>query len=273
MMRKKLFILWIVLWGFTFSVFSQEKEVKAVIETNLGQMVVRLYNDTPNHRDNFVRSAKMGHYNGTLFYRVIKDFVIQGGSSDSKNAIKGQAIGYGRPMVIDAEIKPVHYHKKGALAAPRQPDRVNFFKESDISQFYIVQGRKYDPKELEILEKQVNVPILRAIQKKYYTPEKKAILDTLRKQKKVKEFREIAEKIKQEIAFEWDFHPDRLYMPEEKKQAYIQEGGVHHLDKEYTVFGEVVEGLEVIDKIASLPTDSNDRPLTDVKIKVRILSN
>ena len=134
-MRKKLFILWIVLWGFTFSVFSQEKEVKAVIETNLGQMVVRLYNDTPNHRDNFVRLAKMGHYNGTLFYRVIKDFVIQGGSSDSKNAIKGQAIGYGRPMVIDAEIKPVHYHKKGALAAPRQPDRVNFYKESDISQF------------------------------------------------------------------------------------------------------------------------------------------
>ena len=238
--------------------YAQEKEVKAVIETNLGNMIVKLYNDTPNHRDNFVRLAKAGHYDGSLFYRVIKNFVIQGGSSDSKKAIKGAAIGYGKPIVIDAEIKPEHYHKKGALAAPRQPDRVNFFKESDISQFYIVQGRKYDPKELDIIEKQVNVPIKRAIQRKYYTPEKKAILDTLRKQKKVKEFREIAEKIKQDIAFDWNANPNKIYMPEEKRNAYINEGGIHHLDKEYTVFGEVIEGFEVIDKIAALPTDGND---------------
>ena len=222
--------------------YAQEKEVRAVIETN------------------FVRLAKAGHYDGSLFYRVIKNFVIQGGSSDSKKAIKGAAIGYGKPIVIDAEIKPEHYHKKGALAAPRQPDRVNFFKESDISQFYIVQGRKYDPKELDIIEKQVNVPI------------KKAILDTLRKQKKVKEFREIAEKIKQDIAFDWNANPNKIYMPEEKRNAYINEGGIHHLDKEYTVFGEVIEGFEVIDKIAALPTDGNDRPITDVRIKVRILS-
>ena len=252
--------------------YAQEKEVKAVIETNLGNMIVKLYNDTPNHRDNFVRLAKAGPYDGSLFYRVIKNFVIQGGSSDSKKAIKGAAIGYGKPIVIDAEIKPEHYHKKGALAAPRQPDRVNFFKESDISQFYIVQGRKYDPKELDIIEKQVNVPIKRAIQRKYYTPEKKAILDTLRKQKKVKEFREIAEKIKQDIAFDWNANPNKIYMPEEKRNAYINEGGIHHLDKEYTVFGEVIEGFEVIDKIAALPTDGNDRPITDVRIKVRILS-
>ena len=252
--------------------YAQEKEVKAVIETNLGNMIVKLYNDTPNHRDNSVRLAKAGHYDGSLFYRVIKNFVIQGGSSDSKKAIKGAAIGYGKPIVIDAEIKPEHYHKKGALAAPRQPDRVNFFKESDISQFYIVQGRKYDPKELDIIEKQVNVPIKRAIQRKYYTPEKKAILDTLRKQKKVKEFREIAEKIKQDIAFDWNANPNKIYMSEEKRNAYINEGGIHHLDKEYTVFGEVIEGFEVIDKIAALPTDGNDRPITDVRIKVRILS-
>ena len=117
--------------------YAQEKEVKAVIETNLGNMIVKLYNDTPNHRDNFVRLAKAGHYDGSLFYRVIKNFVIQGGSSDSKKAIKGAAIGYGKPIVIDAEIKPEHYHKKGALAAPRQPDRVNFFKESDLSLIHI----------------------------------------------------------------------------------------------------------------------------------------
>lgn len=270
-MKKKIILFLCALLLATMA-FAQEKEVKAVIETNLGNMVVKLYNDTPNHRDNFIRLAKAGHYDGTLFYRVIKNFVIQAGSSDSRNAIKGQVIGYGRPIVIDAEIKPEHYHKKGALAAPRQPDRVNFFKESDISQFYIVQGRKYDPKELDIIEKQVNVPIRKAIQRKYYTPEKKAILDTLRKQKKVTEFREIANKIKQDIAFEWNANNDKIYMPDEKRDAYINQGGVHHLDKEYTVFGEVVDGFEVIDKIAALPTDGSDRPLTDIKIKVRILA-
>lgn len=250
---------------------AQEKEIKALIETNMGNMTVKLYNDTPLHRDNFVRLAKAGHYNGTLFYRVIKDFVIQGGSSDSRNAIKGCEIGYGKPIVIDAEMRPHHYHKKGALAAPRQPDRVNFFKESDISQFYIVQGRKYSPKEVEIMEKQVNVPIRRAIQKKYYTPDKKAILDTLRKQKKVAEFRKIANKIKADIEFEWTANTDKIYMDDAKRDAYINQGGVHHLDKEYTVFGEVIDGFEVIDKIASVATDKSDRPLEDIRIKVRIL--
>lgn len=268
---KHLF-LWIGIFFFVFPTGAQEAETLAVIETNLGNMKVKLYNDTPLHRDNFIRLAKAGHYDGTLFYRVIKNFVIQGGSSDSKNAIPGQTIGFGKPIPLVAEIHPEHYHKKGALAAPRQPDRVNFFKESDISQFYIVQGRKYTSEELDLIEKQVNIPIKKAIQRKYYTPGKKTLLDTLRKQKKVKEFREIAEKIKQDIAFEWNANTDKIYMPDEKREAYIQQGGIHHLDKEYTVFGEVVEGLEVIDKIASLPTDSSDRPLTDVKIKVRILN-
>ena len=250
---------------------QEEKEVKAVIETNFGNMTVKLYNDTPQHRDNFIRLAKAKHYDGTLFYRVIKNFVIQGGSSDSRNAIKGSEIGYGKPIIIDAEIKPHHYHKKGALAAPRQPDRVNFFKESDISQFYIVQGRKYSPQEVEIMEKQVNVPIKRAIQKKYYTPEKKAILDTLRKQKKVAEFRKIANKIKADIEFEWNANPNKIYMDDAKREAYINQGGIHHLDKEYTVFGEVIDGFEIIDKIAAVPTDKSDRPLEDIRIKVRII--
>lgn len=273
-MRKRFMKRIIVLIALFFPCLlpAQEKEVMALIETNMGNMKIKLYNDTPKHRDHFIRLAKTGHYDGTLFYRVIKDFVIQGGSSDSRNAIAGQFIGFGEPMTIDAEIKPEHYHKKGALAAPRQPDRENFFKESDISQFYIVQGRKYSEKELEIIEKTVNVPIKNAIQRKYYTPEKKVLLDSLRKLKKVKEFREIAGKIKQDIAFEWNANADKIYMSEEKKEAYINRGGVHHLDREYTVFGEVVEGLEVIDKIAALPTDENNRPYKDVKIKVKILN-
>ncbi len=267
----KRILTFIGIFCFCVNGYAQEKEVKAVIETNFGKMIVKLYNDTPKHRDHFIRLAKAGHYDGTLFYRVIKDFMIQGGSSDSRGAMAGRAIGYGKPITIDAEIKPEHYHKKGALAAPRQPNRENFFKESDISQFYIVQGRKYLPIELENLEKKINGPIRKAIQQKYYTPDKKIILDSLRKLKKVKEFREIAEKIKQDIAFDWNANTDKLYMTEEKKDLYINQGGIHHLDKEYTVFGEVIEGFEVIDKIASLPTDKNDRPLTDVKIKVKIL--
>lgn len=269
---SKLQPLLILLFLLTLNSMAQEKETIAVIETNLGNMTVKLYNDTPKHRDNFIRLAKAGQYDGTLFYRIIKNFVIQGGSSDSRNAIKGQVIGFGKGVIIDSEIKPEHYHKKGALAAPRQPDRVNFFKESDISQFYIVQGKKYAPEEIDIIEKQVNVPIRRAIERKYYTPEKKAMLDTLRKQKKVNEFREIAGKIKQDIAFEWNANTDKIYMPEDKKQIYTTLGGVHHLDKEYTVFGEVVEGFDIIDKIAALGTDSNDRPLKDISIKVKIIN-
>ena len=231
---------------------SQEKEPVVLIETNMGNLKAKLYNDTPLHRDNFIRLAKSGHYNGTLFYRVVKNFVVQGG--------------YGKGVTIDAEIKPHHYHKKGALAAPRQPDRVNVFKESDIAQFYFVVGKKYTPEELDKIEKSINVPIKRAIQKKYYTPEKKAILDTLRAQKKVPEFRAIAEKIKSDINFEWENNTDKLYMDDEKRKAYTTIGGVHHLDKEYTVFGELIEGFDVLDKIAALPTDRQDRPFKDVRI-------
>lgn len=269
-MAKKTGIIFMLLWLFT-GIQAQEKEIVALIETNVGTMKVKLYNDTPLHRDHFVRLAKAGHYDGTLFYRVIRNFMIQGGSSDSRGAIPGQIIGFGKPMTINAEIKPEHYHKKGALAAPRQPDRENFFKESDISQFYIVQGRKYTDQELDYIEKSVNIPIKNAIRRKYYTPEKKLILDSLRQLKKVDEFREIANKIKGDIAFEWNANPDKVYMPENKREAYRTLGGVHHLDKEYTVFGEVIEGLEVIDKIAALPTDKNDRPLKDITIRVKIL--
>ena len=115
-MVKKFFIC-IFLLGLFFQGYTQEKEVKAVIETNFGNMVVKLYNDTPKHRDNFIRLARAGHYDGTLFYRVIQDFVIQGGSSDSRGAMAGRAIGYGESIVIDAEIKQEHYHSIGCATA------------------------------------------------------------------------------------------------------------------------------------------------------------
>lgn len=242
-----------------------------IIETNVGNMKVLLYDKTPKHRDRFLKLVENGHFNKTLFYRVIKGFVIQGGSSDSRYAAKGRQIGYGRPMPMDSEIRDDCFHKKGALAAPRQSNRVNFHKESDISQFYIVQGRKYTMKELTYLERSVNNPIKRSIKKRVYTKEKKALLKKYKTEKRVKEFRELASKIKKDYTFDWGASLDKLVMSDELKQAYTTVGGLQHLDGQYTVFGEVVEGLEVIDKIADMKTDVFDRPKTDVSIKIRVL--
>lgn len=268
----KKFLVVILLFICIFQSLAQEKTgIYVMIETNMGNMKVLLYDKTPKHRDRFLTLVKNGHFNNTLFYRVIKGFVVQGGSSDSRYAAKGRQIGYGRPMPMESEIRNDCFHKKGALAAPRQPNRVNFHKESDISQFYIVQGRKYTMKELTYLERSVNNPIKRSIKQRVYTEEKKALLERYRTEKRVKEFRELASRIKKDFAFEWGASVDKLIMSDELKEAYTTIGGLQHLDGQYTVFGEVVEGLELIDKIANLKTDAFDRPKTDVSIKIRVL--
>jgi cyclophilin family peptidyl-prolyl cis-trans isomerase len=242
-----------------------------LIETNLGNMKLRLYKNTPKHRRNFLQLIENKHFDGTLFYRCIKNFVIQGGSQDSRNAPAGKMIGYGDSnRSIDSEFRPEYYHKKGALAAPRRPDKVNIFKESDVSQFYIAHGRKYTAAELKALEDEVNKPIRRAIVRKHYTKEKKAILDSLKKTD-IKKAKAFAKKIKDAISFDYDTTPGTLKFTEQQKKDFMTIGGVPHLDNNYTVFGEVFEGLSVIDKIANLKTDKNDRPLRDVKMKVRIL--
>ena len=264
---KKIYYILSALFLCVVATSAQEAGKTVVIKTNVGTMKAILYDDVPNHTRTFIERAKRGDFNGTLFTRVLPEFMIQGGAPDSKNAPAGAKCGFGDPSAeILPEINEKYFHKKGALAAPRQPDRVNVFKESDIAQFYFVVGKKYTPEELDKIEKSINVPIKKAIQKKYYTPEKKAILDTLRAQKKVPEFRAIAEKIKSDINFEWENNTDKLYMDDEKRKAYTTLGGVHHLDKEYTVFGELIEGFDVLDKIAALPTDRQDRPFKDVRI-------
>ena len=243
-----------------------------LIETNLGNIKLMLYKDTPKHRKNFLQLIENKHFDGTLFYRVIKGFVIQGGSQDSRNASAGRQIGYGSSnRTIESEFRPHHFHKKGALAAARQPDKVNIFKESDVSQFYIAYGRVYTLDELKALENAVNKPLKKQITKRYLTPKKRQILDSLKKLKKVKEFRAIANKIKSDITFDFQTSRDKLEFSDEEKKAFTSIGGVPHLDKNYTVFGEVISGFSVMDKIANLKTDLYDRPYQDVKMKVRIL--
>ncbi len=250
--------------------YSQTKEVE--ISTNLGSMKFRLYDDTPKHRDAFIELAKQGYYNGTLFYRVIQNFLIQGGSKSSKNAAPGKRIGYGDPdKTVDDEILAKYFHKKGALCAPRQPDESNPFKQSDISQFYIVKGHVISSGELDTMELAVNRPIRNKIIQEVMTPDVREKLKKLKEEKKVEEFRELAQSVKDKIETEYRYSPGVVEFTKAQREAYTTVGGYPELDGKYTIFGECISGFDIIDKIASLPTDKNNRPFTDVKITVKVL--
>jgi cyclophilin family peptidyl-prolyl cis-trans isomerase len=269
-MRSLIFALTVLfLFQSDYSVSQTKEPVFYVnIITNMGTMKVRLCNETPHHRDEFMKLAAEGRYNGTLFYRVVKNFVIQGGSTDSRNAPPGKHIGYGDPVNIDAETTDKCFHRKGAICAPRQPEEINHFKMSDIGQFYIVQGRKYTNEELDLIEKSVNNPIMIKLKRKYYLPHKEELARL--KKEDPREFNKLLRKIKDDIAFDYALS-DKKEFTEEQRKAYTTVGGTPELDGEYTVFGVVVEGLDVIDKIASLKTDKNNRPLKDVTIRVEIV--
>lgn len=266
-MNKYLLLLFGLLYFSTLK--AQEPVYYVNISTNMGNMKVKLYNETPNHRDNFLKLVGDRHFDGTLFYRVVKGFVIQGGSSDSRNAAPGRAIGYGKAINIDAEYHENCFHKRGAVCAPRQPEEVNHFKMSDISQFYIVQGRKYANDELDMIEKATNNPIKIELKKQYYLPHKEELARL--KQEDPQAFNKLLREIKDKINFHYSLS-DKIEFNEAQRKAYNTIGGTPELDGDYTVFGEVVEGMSVINKIASLPVDKNNRPRTDVQIKVSIVT-
>lgn len=255
----------------TFGSTAQSTEVK--ISTNLGSMKFKLYDDTPKHRNAFIQLATEGYYNETLFYRVIQNFLIQGGSKSSKNAPPGKRIGYGDPdMTVDDEIRKQYFHKKGSLCAPRQPDDINPFKQSDISQFFVIKGSVYTEGALDTMELAINRPIRKKIISKIMSPEIRANLKQLKEAKKVAEFRAVADEVKTKIETEYSLHPGTLELTEAQRKAYTSIGGYPELDGKYTIFGECISGFDVIDKIAALNTDKNNRPFTDVKIEVTILN-
>ena len=245
---------------------NMEKETVLKIETSMGDIKVKLYNETPKHRDNFIKLAKDGTYNGTLFHRVIKDFMVQAGDPESKNAPKGKMLGSGDVgYTVPAEfVYPKYFHKKGALSAARQGDEVNSKKESSGCQFYIVTGKVFNDSTLLNMEQQKNqnkvTEAFNALAQKHmkeiYKMRKANDQDGLYALQDTLFIQAEAEAAKQ---------PDFHFTPEQIK-AYTTVGGTPHLDGEYTVFGEVVEGMDIVDKIQQVKTDRSDRPEEDVKI-------
>ena len=245
---------------------NMEKETVLKIETSMGDIKVKLYNETPKHRDNFIKLAKDGTYNGTLFHRVIKDFMVQAGDPESKNAPKGKMLGSGDVgYTVPAEfVYPEYFHKKGALSAARQGDEVNPKKESSGCQFYIVTGKVFNDSTLLNMEQQKNqnkvTEAFNALAQKHmkeiYKMRKANDQDGLYALQDTLFIQAEAEAAKQ---------PDFHFTPEQIK-AYTTVGGTPHLDGEYTVFGEVVEGMDIVDKIQQVKTDRSDRPEEDVKI-------
>lgn len=216
-MKKFFKLIFLVLFiAFFTTTYAQkkQKEIMIKIETSMGDIKIKLYNETPVHRDNFIKLVNDSFYNDILFHRVIKDFMIQAGDPESKNAEKGKQLGSGGPgYQLPAEILPQFFHKKGALSAARIGDQQNPQRRSSGSQFYIVQGKKYTDQELNMFEKRM------------YTK-----------------------------------------FSDNQRKTYTTIGGTPFLDAQYTVFGEVVEGIEIVDKIAAVKCVAQDRPEKDIKI-------
>lgn len=234
------------------------------ISTSLGDITVRLYDDTPIHRDNFLKLTSAGYYNGTLFHRVIRDFMIQGGDPDSKGAPAGKQLGVGGPdYTLQAEIKPHLFHKRGALCAARLGDEVNPNRESSGSQFYIVWGSVYNPSQLKQMEKQMKQNQVAVTFNDLVSYHKEEIRN-MRRNRDRAGLQAMQEQLLKEAEDICKANPAGF--TEEQVQAYTTVGGTPHLDGQYTVFGEVTDGLDVVEKIQGVKTLRGDRPCDDVEV-------
>ena len=240
------------------------------ISTPKGDIRVRLYDETPQHRDNFVKLVNEGFYNGTLFHRVIKGFMIQGGDPDSIGAPSGKMLGTGGPGYnVPAEIVyPQLFHKRGALAAARQSDEVNPERESSGSQFYLVYGKVYTPQELNQMEKQMSMQQEQAIFNKLVQQNRSQILE-LRKARNQAGLQELQDQLIAETKKQMKELPAPKFTPEQQ-EAYTTIGGTPFLDNQYTVFGEVESGMEVVAEIQQCATLSADRPKEDISMTMTI---
>lgn len=244
-------------------------ETKIAIKTTMGTMVVKLYNTTPKHRDNFIRLVKKNYYDSLLFHRVIKDFMIQAGDPYSKHASINAPLGNGGTgYTLPAEFNPNLFHKRGVLAAAREPDNVNPKKRSSGSQFYIVQGRIFTDDELNNLEIKIQNAQKNELAINFLSkPENKPMklkLDSLYKNHLTKEIKTFSNKIINKALTE--NNATLFKFSAQQREAYKTVGGSPHLDSQYTVFGEIIKGFDVLEKIVNSKTNSNDRPLKNVRI-------
>lgn len=244
---------------------AQTHEV--LITTNMGNMRIVLYDDCPRTVNNFLKKVRAGYYDDSLFGRVMPTFMIQGGAPDSKTALPGQSIGWGdMSEEIPAEIRKNHVPKKGALCAPHREGVVN----SDMSMFFIVDGYVMSEATLNNWEKTHNASARKAAQRKVMTQAKKDSLALL-KTTSIAEYNKLARQINHDIDSIARTMPGTRFFTPEEREAYSTVGGAYHIYGEYTCYGEVVEGLDVISKIAALESNAVNRPKTDVRMKIRVI--
>ncbi|MDH6533933.1 peptidylprolyl isomerase [Parabacteroides sp. 52] len=242
-------------------------ETKVKLHTSYGTIILKLYNETPLHRDNFIKLVKEGQYDGLLFHRVIKDFMIQGGDVTSKDAPLNKQLGAGDlGYTVPAEfVYPQYFHKKGALSAARTGDEVNPERASSASQFYIVTGKVYKESELKQLEKQKESQLIQSIFNRLQTENKPKIMELYRNGEK-DELTILRDTLVGKAQLEAEKRKEEAKFTPEQLEAYQTIGGTPFLDNQYTVYGEVIEGLDVVEKIEGTKTNSQDRPLENVSI-------
>lgn len=267
-MAKILLILLAHLVLFTFQA-SDTQPTQIEILTTHGRIVVALSDETPLHRDNFIKLVEAGTYDSLLFHRVIREFMIQGGDTQSKSADSLAQLGSSDlPYQIPAEIVPTLFHKKGALAAARtnNPDRA-----SSSTQFYIVQGKIQNDSLLTHNEGRINQMLARHFG--FKDPKNRPLIDSLAKAQTEKDTllsKQLGIRLDSILVNYSGF--ERYTIPDSHREVYKAIGGTPHLDQNYTVFGEVISGLEVVDSIAAVPTKAQNRPVDDVRIlSMRVL--
>ncbi len=238
-----------------------DKDYVVSIETEHDVMKAVLFDETPKHKENFIKLAQSGRYDSTIFHRVMKNFMIQGGDIDRKEGVVSKS-------TIPAEFVKKYFHKKGALAAARQPDNVNPKKASSWCQFYIVQGQKFDKNELTIDQGKMNNALGQLMQMEKYADLRQELTGLYQSgdmegySKKIASLKSIVEE-ELKINVSKNISADRV-------EAYSTVGGAPHLDDDYTVFGQVVEGLEVIDKVAEEPVGGGNKPHKDIFMKITV---
>jgi peptidyl-prolyl cis-trans isomerase B (cyclophilin B) len=261
-------------FGFLITSCAQKKDYLVTIKTPYGDMIAILYDETPKHKENFIKLAKAHYFDSLLFHRVIQDFMIQGGDPDSKKATPGQHLGQGGPgYTVEAEFNPKFIHEKGALSAARMGDNVNPKKESSGSQFYVVQGKTLSDDELTQLEQNIQYSKkTQYLRELLGTPQFANVRSTVVEKQQAQDGAWLNSFLEKSDTLIVKYKPD--YKPfafsSHQRDTYKKVGGAPHLDGDYTVFGKVIKGLDVLDKIAAVQKDGADRPIEDIRMVVTV---